>query len=736
MRHSPKIAAGWLLFLVPLAPAQSTVAAVSAGASSTNATPPPATTSASNAPADLGDIIVVGQLEQARSEIVPDLGATAYSVDKDQIDAEPQGADAPFNQVLLQTPGMAQDSLGQLHLRGEHANLQYRINDVLLPEGVTGFGEELDRRFVDSLQIITGSLSAQYGFRTAGIVDIQTKTGAFDPGGEVSLEVGSYGTWRPSFEYGGADGKFNYYFEGSFDQNEIGIENPTPSAAPIHDLTNQIRSFADLSYVMSDISQVSVLAGTSYGAFQLPDTPGLPAGISPNGDQWVPGNFNSSTLNENQIERNDYGIVAYQKSAGNLNFQLAAFGRFSSVLFSPDPTGDLYFDGVAGSVAREIFSTGLQNDLSYNLGDNHTLRAGWSVLEEVAPTDSDTTVFPTDSSGNPNGPAETIAQSNTVDAQFYGFYLQDEWKITPKLTLNYGFRADYYASTVSEGQISPRINLIYKVDQTTTVHLGYARYFTPPPLESVNQESVLQFANTTNLPPGSVTQNSPVQAERSHYFDAGITHKITPQWQAGLDGYYKIATNQLDDGFFGDTLIASSFNYAKGQVYGVELTTSYDNGGFSAYANTAYSVAKGEDITSAQFLFSAADLAYIQNHWVYLDHDQTVTASGGVSYTWKHAPGNTRIFFDALAGSGLRKDEDLPGGGTIPNGARVPTYFTLNAGIEQEFKFGSGQFLKARLEVTNLLDRVYELRNGSGIGVNAAQYGARLGIFGTVSYSF
>ena len=44
--------------------------------------------------------------------------------------------------------------------------------------------------------------------------------------------------------------------------------------------------------------------------------------------------------------------------------------------------------------------------------------------------------------------------------------------------------------------------------------------------------------------------------------------------------------------------------------------------------------------------------------------------------------------------------------------------------------------LKARLDIVNVTDNIYELRNGSGVGVNAAQYGMRLGFFGTLTYSF
>ena len=193
---------------------------------------------------NLGNMTVVGQLNQSRSEIVPNLGATAYIHTAEQIELQSQGDNAPMNQVILRSPGVAQDSAanGDLHVRGEHANLQYRIDDVLLPEGITGFGLELDPRFIESMQLITGSLPAQYGFRTAGVVDIQTKSG-FQNGGDAEIYGGSYDTIRPSFELGGAQGKWNYFMDGSYDHNSLGIENPTASHAAIHDNTDQYKTF-------------------------------------------------------------------------------------------------------------------------------------------------------------------------------------------------------------------------------------------------------------------------------------------------------------------------------------------------------------------------------------------------------------------------------------------------------------------------------------------------------------
>jgi outer membrane receptor protein involved in Fe transport len=689
--------------------------------------------------ATLPEVTVYGRLDLARSQIQPDLGATAYSVSHVQIESESQGENAPFNQIVLRAPGVAQDSAanGDLHVRGEHANLQYRINGVLLPEGITGFGLELDPRFVNSMELITGSLPAQYGFRTAGIVDIQTKSG-FENGGEADMYGGSYETLRPSFEYGATQGKLSYFVDGSYEQNGIGIENPTDSAIPIHDNTQQYKGFTYLSYLLDDTSRVSLMGSASYSTFEIPNTPGntTPAFTNAPGQ---PATFNSANLDENQDERNYYGVLAYQKTAGDLNFQVAGYGRYSGVHFLPDPMGDLYFNGVGTDINRSLDSGGFQADGSYLLNDQHTLRAGVMVLQEFLTADSTTTVYPIDSNGNVSGSAFPIIDDGHQHATFFGVYLQDEWKIAPKLTLNYGARFDLYASSFDdENQVSPRANLIYQATINTTLHAGYARYFTPPPLENVPGTTVSQFNGTSNQ--SGTNLDDAVRAERANYFDAGITQKLAPGLQVGVDGYYKTSHNQLDDGLFGQSQILSAFNYRLGRIYGVEFSGSYAVGGFSSYANVAYSVAQGKDWNSSQFLFDPSDLTYVKNHWIYLDHDQRVSGSFGAAYTWREVRGSTRVYVDAIYGSGLRQD----GGGfepndptaPIPNGGTVPTYSTVNIGVEQDVKLDKIRVLKARLDVVNIADSAYQLRSGSGVGVNAAQYGMRRGIFGSLGLAF
>jgi outer membrane receptor protein involved in Fe transport len=680
----------------------------------------PSVTEQNSDPVTLPEIDVVSKaLDVSRNEILPSLGATKYTVTIDQIANQSQGDNAPINQTILRFPGVVQDSYSQLHVRGEHANLQYRIDGVLLPEGISLFGQELSTRFVDNLSLITGALPAQYGQRTAGVIDIHTKSGASLKGGEVSFYGGSYGTINPAFEYGGTSGKFVYYFTGSFLHNDIGIENPTSSSKPIHDNTDQYKGFGYISYLIDDTSRLSLILSGAHSDFQIPNNPGQMPNFTLEG---VPA-FDSSTLNETQTEQSYFGVLTYQKKLDDLDFQVSAFSRYSGLNFHPDNAGDLIFNGVASAVNRAIFSNGLQGDGRYKFGDSHTIRAGYTFTEEHLTVNTSNLVFPTDAMGNQASSTPfNIEDDSTKQAYLYGVYLQDEWKVFDKLTMNLGGRFDVVKAFVNENQFSPRVNLVYRPQENTTLHVGYARYFTPPPLELVSQQSVTKFAGTTNAP--AVTQGSPVESERSDYYDIGATQKITADFQLGLDAYYKIAKNQLDEGQFGPTVIFSPFNYAKGDVYGGELTANYEKGGFAAYANVGFTHAMGTQLTSGQFQFGPDEVAYISNHWVHLDHEEHWSCSTGASYTWE----GTRTYADLLYGSGLRNG--------FANTTELPAYVTVNIGIEHAFKIPGWGTFKARFDIVNLFDKIYEIRDGSGIGVFAPQFGQRRGFFGGVSYDF
>jgi outer membrane receptor protein involved in Fe transport len=671
--------------------------------------------------------VVAKKLNEARNSIMPETGSSIYRLNQDDIGGMPQGDATPLNQVLLRAPGVAQDSFGQLHVRGDHANLQYRVNDVIIPESIAGFGQTLDPRFFGEVNFLTGALPAQYGYRTAGVVDIHTKSGIQAPGGSVGLQGGSYDTVNPSIEYGGLGGRTDYYVTAQYLHSAIGIENPTADRTAIHDNTNQWKGFGYFSHLLNDTSRISVLLGSSFSNFQIPNSPGHTPNFALDGGA-TPTPFDSTALNENQRETTQYGILAFQGKGGtDLDYQLALFSRYSQLHFRPDPIGDLVFNGVASDVYRSSFSNGLQGDSSFKLNPEHTLRSGVFYSREFAVTNNSSAVFNADPTGAQlagQGPVSITDNNNTI-AFLYGAYLQDEWRLTDKFTLNYGARYDYSDSFVKEGQLSPRLGAVYKLTPTTNLHAGYARYFTPPPTELVAPKTLALFQNTTNAPQNNV--NDPVKSERADYFDLGIIQKVTPEWTVGLDGYYKKAHHLIDEGQFGNALVFTPFNYEEAKVYGIEWTNSYHKDNFGAYLNVALARAMGKNIESAQFNFSQADLDYIATHYIHLDHDQRITASGGVSYVWQQ----TTYAADVLFGTGLRRTT-----GDVPNGDHVPGYATVNLGASRPFMIlGVGE-ITGRVAVLNVFDRTYEIRDGTGIGVGAPQFGMRRAFFAGATKSF
>jgi TonB dependent receptor len=699
----------------------------------------------------------VEKANQVRENIFPKTGSDVTQVTHQDISNAPGGANQSVSDILVtQFPGVSQDSTssGDYHVRNDHANVQFRINGIILPDGVSGFGQFLETGFIGRMALLTGALPAQYGLHNTAIVDITSKDFTTNPNsGSVGVYGGTYGTITPTFEYGGKVGNTEYFFAAREFQNFLGLENPTGNATALHDFTTRGGYFGYTSTFLDESTRISTISGAQILKYQIPTNPGQPTFTAAGGPGLFPiygapvDGGDSAKINEVQYEKSAYGVVAWQKSLGDIDMQLAYYTRYNSLLFVPDVYGDILFNGVASSVYRSSFLNGLQGDNAYKVDDAHTLRFGFNSSVEQGIVRTISTVEPCcDAAGNATGGPFTFADPSIKTGYLAGVYLQDEWKLTRQLTLNWGARFDDMWQYIDKYQLSPRANFVYTPLPGTVIHAGYARYFTPPLLTLEAQSNVALYENTTGAPPSNA-QNV-ILPERSNVWDAGIVQQMLPpcptttgglydkaplakvpalncpSLELGMDAYFKRAQDLLDDGQFGAAYTLTAFNYEKGQVWGVEWKAKFTQGPFTAYGNFSWGREVANTVVSNQSLFAPDELNYIAHQWIDTDHSQTLSANAGLTYLFSDG---TRASLNMIYGSGLRQG--------FANTDHVPAYTTFNFGLQREL-WEHGLFDKpitGRFDVVNIFDRVYELRSGSGIGVFAPQFGPRRGYFAGIS---
>ena len=232
--------------------------------------------------------------------------------------------------------------------------------------------------------------------------------------------------------------------------------------------------------------------------------------------------------------------------------------------------------------------------------------------------------------------------------------------------------------------------------------------------------TVEKFADTTAAAPVN-SGNDKVGAETDDYFDVGIRQRIIEHLNVGLDGFFKLGQNQLDLAQLNGTLVTAPLTYRRSRGWGSDFSLVYGDDKLNAYLNFSYAVLQAKYINAGAFLADDADeISYIQNHWVTLDDNQMFTGSAGASY-------NLYGFLftgDAIWGSGYRRG--------FANSGELPPILQFNAGIVRALRVPKVGEVEVRFTVVNLFNHSYQIRNGTGIGVESAAYGPRRAFYGGI----
>ncbi len=664
-----------------------------------------------------------------------------YSVSRKDIEILPRGNNNTVAEVLQTVPSVVYGALGQTHIRQDHANQQFRIDGVPIPEGVSStFTDVISPRMWERADIILGGMEAQYGNKTALVVDITSKSGTRPPFGSAQLFGGSNQTVNPSFEYGGTIGeKVRFYALNSYTTTNRGIEPPTAGHSVFHDQSERNQTYLRGDYQHDNRNSVSWVFLNAVAKYQIPTIPGLAVNpdvlplLQAQDPTFSP--VASQAVNQNQKEHSQYTHLVWRHDVdAERSFQLAGFLRNSSANFTTDPFNTLAYtpDQQTANQKRKAYSLGTRLDYTWTPNTQHLVKAGFQFQYTNAQNQFQLFDFAVDpGTGLPIGPMLTQTAAGTNVQTRQELWIQDQWSPTDQWTFNLGVRGDIIQGFYNEGQLSPRVGATYKLNQSNVFHAYYSRLFTPPNVEQVAFAKVNLQGTTAQ--PDDPTGFSP-RAERANYFEVGSYHALTNWATVQLTAYYKRSHFLSDAGQFGTTPMLNFFAFQWGYQMGIDGALKLqitDN--FSARGNVAWGRCKANGLQSGNYLLDTKEITDINTAGgVFCDHSQTMTSSAVAAYRFRE---RTTLSGQMLYGSGLRTSvsEDA-----FTNSSHFPSWTTYNASATHVFTLPwDQQKLLVGVDVINLLDQTYFYNTGEGgIGLGVAHAGMPRSFFFRAQWFF
>ncbi|BFU93704.1 MAG: putative TonB-dependent receptor [Nitrospira sp.] len=664
--------------------------------------------------------------------------STVYQLSRKDVETLPRGNNNDVAEVLLTIPSVVYGSLRQTHIRQDHANQQFRIDGIPIPDTVTGaFADIVPPRAWERSDIILGGMEAQYGNKTALILDITSKSGTKPGFGSIQVFGGSNEIVNPSFEYGGTIGeKVRFYAMNSYVTTNRGIEPPTLGRPSYHNQSEKNNTYLRGDYQHDNSNNFAWIFLGSVAKYQIPTIPNLEA----NGDvlALLPAGFEpvtSQSVNQFQKENNQYSQLVWRHDVNASNFfSLGVYFRRGVADFQTDALNALaYADDVntaqTASQKRTAYSGGFRLDHTWVPNSRHLVKGGFQFDYTRANNNSQIYAFDT-SGGAPAGPVLTLQAANQNIQTRQEMWIQDQWTPNEHWTFNLGVRGDAIQGFYNEGQVSPKIGVTYKLNQSNVFHAYYGRQFTPPNIEQVAFVN-LNTQNTTAAP-DDPTGFRP-RAERAHYWEVGSYHAINRYATMQVTGYYRLAHYLSDAGQFGSTPLLNFFAFQNGWQRGIDgqVAVKFDEK-LTGRGNVGWGQCKGYGLQSGQFLLDQGEINDINSPGgVFCDHSQFVTSSAVVNYQLFE---RTNISGQMLYGYGLRTAED----GAKTNSSHEPSYTVYNASITHVVPLPwENQKMLLGFDLINLFNEQYFYNSGEGsIGLGIAHAGMPRSFFFRAQWFF
>jgi outer membrane cobalamin receptor len=636
--------------------------------------------------------------------------STGTTINRAAIDALPLGADRPLDQVIATQPGFVQDGLGAVIPRGRFvASVQYRIDGVPVPDSVGNLlAQSIPLRLVESMDVLSGGMAAEYGNRLGAVVDIASRAARPAADGLVQLRYGSYNTAEPSVSYSRMLGRVGVSVGAGFVYSERALDPPAIDPV-LHDTGYRGNLFARFDFKATERDRFELFGFYIYNAYQVPlDPTAIPAqptlpnlGRMPDAFGNAPPPFIPRDTDATEREQEAFVAFSWLHSFGSRgDLQVSPYYKLSLGALDGDPGHALGATADPGATAASVTRLGQHGGVIAH----YTLARGAHVLKAGVELDGlfgriDFTEWHRDDSSRGIDATKTMSGTDHLSAALYGVYVQERWE-RGRLTLTGGARLDGYHIALPGGHaddeagVSPRLGASLLLGRRVAARMAVGMTWQPPPL--------LDAANAARIH-GDASDGIiyDLKPETSVYGELG-TDILAARWiRFGMTGWGRWAWNQLDDNVLGNTGLLGYYNYARGRAIGVDASLQVVVGPWlSCFANAEWEIGQGQRIISSKYLFEADELT--STAWETLDESQMWTANIGATLRAGSA------FATVLAnyGSGLRTGE--------MNTQHVPGHFRVDVTLEKSFDEIP---LRPRLaiDVINLFDAHYAYRLANGL---------------------
>jgi hypothetical protein len=685
-----------------------------------------------------GTVHVNFQLVPAATQLeaISIVAASPVSVDTrsgDQTYTENDSHASPSSttsQIIQQSiAGAARAPTGEVHIRGQHAEFQYYIDGVPVPSGISGSLNELfDPEVAQRIDFQTGGWDAEYGGKNVAVINVQTKipAGAFHI--QESSYGGSYNSFGQSLLASGNEGKFGWFLSGSAQGTDM-RQYPVMAAAdksPINFSNHgeDYFGFGKMQYTISKHDLISLDGNYSTTHFQIPyDSTG---GVR---------------INDHQTDVNAFVNISYRHRFGEGDTAatgesspppelfVGPFYRHGTLYYNPGNNDTPGFVDAADSTLtpRNVFENRLFNTIGVKTDLSFPIVSGM--------LDGKVGVLYSHTSGNenfeltdPTGAQAPISSKSGLDGYDFGSYVQTSFRPFEWVELRTGVRFDSHVAPFAGNQTqwSPRIRLNFFPDPSNTIYLYFGRQFIPTNIEDLR--------SITSVSQGdSVT--TPTLPERDAFYEAGYIHRFPIGIVTKVSYYLKQSSPGIDDNTIPGSQITTDVNIGKVQVTGIEgVVQVQPKGPLSGFVNFAIAHAYGNPpITGGFFFLPQPNTAFD------LDHDQRVSATANVMYSWRAFYISTTGIYGTGLTNGFTPDANVSNDqGSMADGTfqpgnkgyctglfcfnnefKVHPSYIQNLALGYTFDFGR-TFVRPEFFMDNLFDAKYILKgaffSGQSVG--------------------